>query len=66
MCVEREREREFFLLPGAGKTYTMLGKAGEPGIMALTLSDLFSKMEQNKAVSKYRVTMAYVEVSVCE
>ena len=50
------------VLSGAGKTYTMLGKTGEPGIMALTLSDLFAKMEQNKATSRYRVTMAYLEV----
>ncbi|CAI7994619.1 Kinesin-like protein KIF19 [Geodia barretti] len=47
---------------GAGKTYTMLGKTGEPGIMALTLSDLFAKMEQNQATSRYRVTMAYLEI----
>ena len=47
---------------GAGKTYTMLGRTGEPGIMALTLSDLFTKMEENKATSRYRVTMAYLEV----
>ena len=50
------------MLSGAGKTYTMLGKTGEPGIMTLTLSDLFAKMEQNKATSRYRVTMAYLEV----
>ena len=50
------------LLSGAGKTYTMLGRTGEPGIMALTLSDLFTKMEENKATSRYRVTMAYLEV----
>ena len=31
--------------------------------MALTLSDLFAKMEQNKATSRYRVTMTYLEVS---
>lgn len=47
---------------GAGKTYTMLGKADEPGIMGLTLTDLFTKMEENKEHSQYHVTMAYLEV----
>ena len=43
----------------------MLGRAGEPGIMALTLNDLFAKMEENKEDSQYHVTMAYLEVCVC-
>ena len=42
----------------------MLGRAGEPGIMALTLNDLFTKMKQNKDTKLYHVTMAYLEVSV--
>lgn len=40
----------------------MLGKADEPGIMALTLTDLFTKMDDNKEHSQYHVTMAYLEV----
>ena len=40
----------------------MLGRAGEPGIMALTLNDLFTAMEQNKDKNLYHVTMAYLEV----
>ena len=49
---------------GAGKTYTMLGKAGEPGIMALTLNDLFTLMEERREDNLYNVTMAYLEVCV--
>ena len=30
--------------------------------MALTLNDLFAKMEETKEDSQYRVTMAYLEV----
>ena len=40
----------------------MLGRADEPGIMGLTLTDLFTKMEENKEHSQYHVTMAYLEV----
>ena len=49
---------------GAGKTYTMLGEAGEPGIMALTLNDLFTLMEERREDNLYNVTMAYLEVCV--
>lgn len=48
---------------GAGKTYTMLGTESDPGIMALTLNDLFQKIEDTKQDMIYRVTMAYLEVS---
>ncbi len=30
---------------GAGKTFTMLGSASEPGIMILTLRDLYRRIE---------------------
>ena len=33
---------------GAGKTYTMLGTQREPGIMALTLTDLFRKIKEGQ------------------
>lgn len=47
---------------GTGKTYTMLGTDAEPGIMVLTLNDLFRRMEQDQHVMKYRATIAYLEV----
>lgn len=49
-------------LSGAGKTYTMLGTDCEPGIMVLTLNDLFTKIEETREDTIYRVTMAYLEV----
>ncbi|KAJ3050176.1 Kinesin-like protein kif19 [Rhizophlyctis rosea] len=36
---------------GAGKTYTMLGTESNPGIMALTLIDLFTKVEERNKKS---------------
>lgn len=48
---------------GAGKTYTMLGSDNRPGIMGLTLNDLFAQMEMTKEDVKYNVTMSYLEVN---
>ncbi|KAK3755909.1 hypothetical protein QZH41_019437 [Actinostola sp. cb2023] len=47
---------------GAGKTYTMLGSDNRPGIMGLTLNDLFAHMESTKEDVKYKVTMSYLEI----
>jgi len=51
---------------GAGKTFTMLGSESEPGIMVLTLRDLFSQCRnvENDPSSgiKYKVTISYLEV----
>ncbi|KXJ07474.1 Kinesin-like protein KIF19 [Exaiptasia diaphana] len=47
---------------GAGKTYTMLGSDNKPGIMGLTLNDLFAQMESTKEDVKYKVTMSYLEI----
>ncbi|XP_059157154.1 kinesin-like protein KIF19 isoform X2 [Physella acuta] len=46
---------------GAGKTYTMLGKDGEPGIMVQALNDLFLEMRQNTDKT-FKVTMSYLEI----
>ncbi|EDV20944.1 uncharacterized protein TRIADDRAFT_31193 [Trichoplax adhaerens] len=47
---------------GAGKTYTMVGKDDNPGIMILTLQDLFHQMEITQNEMHYRVKMSYIEV----
>ena len=47
---------------GTGKTYTMLGTSGEPGIMGLTLNDLFKRVNDTKDDAMYSITMAYLEV----
>ena len=48
---------------GAGKTYTMLGTDHEPGIMVLTLNDLYKQMDSSKTNLKFTVKMSYLEVS---
>ena len=47
---------------GAGKTYTMLGTGREPGIMMLTLNDLYSEIEANAEEITCRVSISYLEV----
>ncbi|RDD41252.1 Kinesin-like protein KIF19 [Trichoplax sp. H2] len=47
---------------GAGKTYTMVGKDDNPGIMILTLQDLFHQMEITQNEMHYRVKMSYIEI----
>ena len=51
---------------GAGKTYTMLGTDREPGIMVLTLRDLFRRVREIEADAsrgvKYKVSLSYLEV----
>ena len=50
---------------GAGKTYTMLGTTHDPGIMVLTLNDLFKQMKSKEEDVIYKVTMSYMEVYAC-
>ena len=49
---------------GAGKTHTMFGSVEEPGIMVLTLQDLFKLSVQHghKNGTKFRVTVSFIEV----
>ena len=52
---------------GAGKTYTMLGKDDDPGIMARALTELFNEMKRAQDDLVYKVTMSYLEVcSACD
>ena len=51
-----------WLIVGAGKTYTMLGRDDSPGIMAQALTELFQKMSQSEDDRIYKVTMSYLEV----
>lgn len=55
-----------FVKSGAGKTYTMLGKDDDPGIMARALTELFNEMKRTQTDLVYKVTMSYLEVlAVC-
>ena len=46
---------------GAGKTYTMLGNDNNPGIMPLTLQDLFKKVNKYKD-REYKLKFWYLEI----
>ncbi|XP_063208542.1 kinesin-like protein KIF19 [Chroicocephalus ridibundus] len=47
---------------GCGKTYTMLGTDGEPGIYARTLGELFQAIEDASGDTEYEVSMSYLEI----
>ncbi|NXW37667.1 KIF19 protein, partial [Phaetusa simplex] len=47
---------------GCGKTYTMLGTDGEPGIYARTLGELFQAIEDASGDTKYEVSVSYLEI----
>ncbi|KAM6312136.1 kinesin-like protein KIF18B [Podargus strigoides] len=47
---------------GAGKTYTMLGSEKSPGIMYLTVVELYKRIEARKAEKSCEVLISYQEV----
>ena len=47
---------------GAGKTYTMLGTEDQPGIMMLSIDELFKSIEHYSAERDYMLKVSYVEV----
>ncbi|KAM6173275.1 kinesin-like protein KIF18A isoform 2-T2 [Erethizon dorsatum] len=47
---------------GAGKTHTMLGSAAEPGVMYLTLLDLYKYMDEIKEEKICSTAVSYLEV----
>ena len=47
---------------GAGKTHTMLGNLEEPGIVFLTVRELFNRMDEQSAVKHFDVGVSYLEV----
>ena len=47
---------------GAGKTYTMLGTEDDPGIMMLSIEELFRSIEVYSATRDYMIKVSYVEV----
>ena len=48
---------------GAGKTYTMLGTEENPGVMFLTMVNLFERMEELKQERDIEMAVSYLEVS---
>ena len=47
---------------GAGKTHTMLGNDKTPGVMFLTMMDLYQKIEELKHEKTCEVAVSYLEV----
>ncbi|XP_075044116.1 kinesin-like protein KIF18A [Mixophyes fleayi] len=47
---------------GAGKTHTMLGSPGQPGVMYLTMQDLYNRMESVQEEKLCNVAVSYLEV----
>ncbi|NXY77120.1 KIF19 protein, partial [Glareola pratincola] len=47
---------------GCGKTYTMLGTDGEPGVCARSLGELFQAIEDASGDTEYEVSMSYLEI----
>ncbi|XP_057173760.1 kinesin-like protein KIF18B [Ursus arctos] len=47
---------------GAGKTHTMLGREGDPGIMYLTTMELYRRLEAHQEDKRFEVLISYQEV----
>lgn len=47
---------------GAGKTHTMLGTEDQPGLMILSIEELFSQIERNSQEKDYKLKLSYIEV----
>uniref|UniRef100_A0A8C5P363 Kinesin-like protein n=1 Tax=Jaculus jaculus TaxID=51337 RepID=A0A8C5P363_JACJA len=47
---------------GAGKTHTMLGREGDPGIMYLTTMELYRRLEARQEEKQFEVLVSYLEV----
>ncbi|KAM5138305.1 kinesin-like protein KIF18A [Mantella aurantiaca] len=47
---------------GAGKTHTMLGSSSQPGVMYLTMMDLYNRMESLKDEKICNIAISYLEV----
>lgn len=47
---------------GAGKTYTMMGSQIQPGIMFLTVEELFNQVTNENQGKEYVVKISYLEI----
>ena len=47
---------------GSGKTYTMIGTSGDPGMMPLSLVDIFDAVRSMSGEYTFEVTCSYLEV----
>ena len=49
---------------GAGKTHTMLGSKEQPGVMYLTMNDLYKRIDAMKDTKTCDVAVSYLEVKL--
>lgn len=47
---------------GAGKTYTMLGREDDLGVMGRSVKELFRQIELNSSQREYKLKISYIEV----
>ncbi len=47
---------------GCGKTHTITGTAQQPGIIFLTMQELFEKIAERSDVKKTEVSLSYLEI----
>ncbi|SCV04615.1 LAME_0H19834g1_1 [Lachancea meyersii CBS 8951] len=47
---------------GCGKTYTVSGPAQNPGIIFLTMQELFGKIDQMRDTKRFELTASYLEI----
>lgn len=47
---------------GSGKTYTMVGSQGDPGLMVLSLKAIFELIKKDNSSDAFEVTCSYLEV----
>ncbi|KAF2859012.1 kinesin-domain-containing protein [Piedraia hortae CBS 480.64] len=47
---------------GCGKTHTITGTAQQPGIIFLTMQDLFERVEELQAEKETEITLSYLEI----
>lgn len=47
---------------GAGKTYTMIGAQDNPGLMFLTINELFAKVAETQSDNKYQIKVSFLEI----
>ncbi|CEP62943.1 tubulin-dependent ATPase KIP3 LALA0_S06e07470g [Lachancea lanzarotensis] len=47
---------------GCGKTYTVSGPSDNPGIIYLTMQELFNKIDQLRDTKRFQLTLSYLEI----
>jgi kinesin family member 18/19 len=47
---------------GAGKTYTMIGAQDNPGLMFLTINELFARVAETQSDNKYQIKVSFLEI----